>query len=61
MLNWAAEVEGGSWQPGGRDKGAATDFVCWAESSHEPKMGKGKEKGKGFFLFSENIFVKEII
>jgi hypothetical protein len=27
-------------------KGAATDFVCWAESSHEPKREKEMKKGK---------------
>jgi hypothetical protein len=29
--------------PGGRDEGAATDFVCWAQSNHGPKWGKEKE------------------
>jgi hypothetical protein len=47
--------------PGGRDEEVATDFVCWAESSHGPKMGKGKGKRKKFILFSKNIFVKGII
>jgi hypothetical protein len=43
-------------------KGAATDFVCWAESSHGPKREKEMKKGKSFFfLFPGNIFVKEII
>jgi hypothetical protein len=47
--------------PGGRDEGAATDFVCWAQSNHGPKWGKEKENEKGSFLFSEIIFVKGII
>jgi hypothetical protein len=51
-LSWAAEVEGGSWRLGGRDKGAATNFVCWAESSHGLKMGKGKGK-RLLFVFRE--------
>jgi hypothetical protein len=46
-------------------KGAATDFVCWAESSHRPKREKEMKTGKvssSFFLkFPGNIFVKEII
>jgi hypothetical protein len=32
-------------------KGAATDFVCWAESSHGPKREKEMKKGKSFFFF----------
>jgi hypothetical protein len=32
-----------------------------AESSHGSKMGKGRGKEKGLFLFSENIFMKRIV
>jgi hypothetical protein len=40
------------WRQGGRDKAAATDFICWAESSHWPKVGKGKGK-RLLFIFRE--------
>jgi hypothetical protein len=58
-LNWAAEVEGGC---GGR---AEEIRRRQQTSSVGPKVATGrkwgKEKEKGFFLFSENIFVKELI
>jgi hypothetical protein len=34
-----------------RVKGAAIDFVCWAESSHGPKRKKEMKKEKSFFFF----------
>jgi hypothetical protein len=47
----------GSWRPGGRDNGPETDFVCWAESSHGPKMGKGKgKKRKKASFYFQRIF-----
>jgi hypothetical protein len=55
------DFNGGPSELGRRVKGVATDFVCWAESSRDRKWGKGQGKRKGFFLFSESIFVKREI
>jgi hypothetical protein len=38
-------------------KGAATDFVCWAESSHGPKRRKENKKQMIFFIF--RIYFRE--
>jgi hypothetical protein len=41
---------------GRRIKGAATDFVCWADSSHGPKMWKRKGKRNRFLFIFRNYF-----
>jgi hypothetical protein len=60
LVGWAESSVGcsllGSSELGWRIKGAATDFVCWADSSHGPKMGKGKGKRKRFLFIFRNYF-----
>jgi hypothetical protein len=40
-------------------KGAATDFVCWAESSHEPKREKEMKKRKIVSFYFFRIYFRE--
>jgi hypothetical protein len=47
------------WRPGGRDKGRQQTSSVGPKAATGRKWGKEKEKAS--FLFSENIFVNEII
>jgi hypothetical protein len=62
-LNWAAEVEGGRGGRAEEIRGRQQTPSVGPKAATGRKWGKEKEKEKekGFFLFSKNIFVKEII
>jgi hypothetical protein len=56
-----SEVEGGRSGRAEEIRGRKQTSSVGSKEATGRKWGKEKEKGKGFFLFSENIFVKKII